>query len=131
MDTLKAKLSNVVIKKKFRVSFDDDAKKAGDTHTVTGVFDFSDTTVEDALDPAVKKLVIVAQAQLRDMFLTAEQMKESIDKEYNYNVAKLIEPPKREYDPLKAGSKALDNMTPEQLAEFIKAAQKRAKKVSA
>lgn len=128
MDTLKQKLDNVQITSTFTVSFDEDAQKEGNTHQVKVTYDFTDVLVEQALKPAVKKLNIKVQGLLRSMFLTDEHMAEAIKSEYSYNVAELLAPPSREYDAMKAGVKAVEAMTPEQLADYLKQVQALAKK---
>ena len=128
MDTLKQKLDNVQLTSTFAVSFDEDAQKEGNTHQVKVTYDFTDVLVEQALKPAVKKLNIKVQGLLRSMFLTDEHMAEAIKSEYSYNVAELLAPASREYDAMKAGVKAVEAMTPEQLADYLKQVQALAKK---
>lgn len=119
MKDLKATLDNVTQKSSFTVSFDAKAKKAKDSHPVKVTYDFDGVTIAEALEPAIKKLNIKVQAILKDSFASADDMRDRIKKEYKYTVEELLAPPTREYDPMKAGTKAVDKMTEEQQQAFL------------
>lgn len=121
MDTLKQTLDNVTLTDTFTTSFDAEAKKAKDSHQVKVTYDFSGMDVKEALvELAIKSLNIKAQANLRDRFMSADHMRDKIEKEYEFSVKELITPATRTADPLEAGIKAVSKMTPEQLAEYMK-----------
>jgi len=130
MDTLKQTLKGVTLSDKFNVSFDNEAKEARNTHKVTVSYKFDNVTVEQALKPAIKKLNIKVQSLLRDRFLSAGHMAEGIEEKYEYDVAKLLAPPSREYDPMKAAAFATEKMSAEQLENFLKELKKRQKQAS-
>lgn len=125
MDTLNATLNGVKITSTFKVSFDADAKEAGKSHTVKVTYDFSDVDVKAMLEKtAVKTLNIKVQRILKDSFATADDMAKRINDKYSYDVEELLTPTKREYDPMTAGMKAAEKMTPEQFKDYIAAIEK-------
>lgn len=125
-----AEFTDVRLNAKANTSFDNKAKKAGESATVKHTFDLDSVTVKEALEDAlVKTLVIKANSRMKQHAATSSNYLDYLSDNkhtFNWTFDELMERrPGGITDPTVRASKATQQMSAEELAEFLANAQAR------